>query len=85
MQKLTLTLLVYLLNLTIYAQNGAEKIWGKWANEDKSRVIEFVQNGDKYDAIICGASDKSIIGKKRITGLKPFSDETYSDGTQSIL
>jgi uncharacterized protein (DUF2147 family) len=55
---------------TAYAQTDADSILGKWTNEDKSRVLEFVKNGSDYEAIIKEASDKTLVGKKQITGLK---------------
>jgi uncharacterized protein (DUF2147 family) len=69
----------------MYAQNGAEKILGKWTNEDKTRVIEFVQNGNTYDAIIREAADKNMIGQKQITGLRSVNDVDFSDGTVFII
>lgn len=80
-----ITLLGCLLSLNMYAQEGANKILGRWTNEDKTRIIEFVQNGDAYDAIIREASDKSVIGKKQITGLKPVNDVSFSDGTVFLV
>lgn len=59
---------------TADAQTNADSILGKWTNADKTRVLEFVKNGNGYDAIIKEAPDKSLVGVRQITGLK------YSNG-----
>lgn len=71
-----------LLGLNAYAQTvNSDKILGKWTNEDKTRVLEFVKNGSTYEAVIRSAEDKSLVGKKQITGLKVNGSNTYKDGT----
>lgn len=57
------------------AQVDEAKLTGKWTNEDRTRVLEFVKTGDTYEAIIRQAPDKEMIGKKQITGL------VYKGGT----
>lgn len=52
------------------AQSNADDILGKWTNEDKTRVLEFVKTGSDYEAVIQEAPDKTLVGKKQITGLK---------------
>ncbi|NCT73737.1 MAG: DUF2147 domain-containing protein [Chitinophagaceae bacterium] len=52
------------------AQTSGDAILGKWTNEDKTRVIEFVKAGSGYEAIIKEAPDKSLIGVKQLTGLE---------------
>lgn len=61
---------------TAQAQTNADSILGKWTNEDKTRVLEFVKTGSNYEAIIKEAPDKSLIGKKQITNLK-YSNGAY--------
>lgn len=55
---------------TAQAQTSADNILGKWTNEDKTRVLEFIKSGDNYEAIIKESQDKSLVGKKQITDLK---------------
>lgn len=52
------------------AQSNSDDILGKWTNEDKTRVLEFVKTGSDYEAVIKEAPDKTLVGKKQITGLK---------------
>jgi len=52
-----------------YAQNNADGILGKWANEDNTRVIEFVKSGTGYEAVIRQAPDPGMVGKKQLTGV----------------
>lgn len=61
---------------TAQAQTKADDILGKWTNEDKTRVLEFVKNGSIYDAIIKEAPDASLVGQKQLTGLS-FSSSAY--------
>jgi uncharacterized protein (DUF2147 family) len=56
-----------------------DAIIGKWTNEDKTRIIEFVKTGATYEAVIKEAPDKSLIGKKQITGLQ-FDGRAYKNG-----
>lgn len=70
-------LLVATVFTTAHAQTNADTILGKWTNDDKTRVIEFVKSGSSYDAIIKEAPDKSIIGKNQLTGL------VYKNGSYS--
>lgn len=74
-----------LFSLNIFAQTTHDKILGKWTNEENTRVIEFVKNGDTYDAIIRKAEDNSMVGKKQITDLKATGTTSFSDGTLHII
>lgn len=65
-----LMLLVAAMFTTAHAQTNADAILGKWTNEDKTRVIEFVKIDSVYEAIIKEASDKTLVEKKQITGLQ---------------
>lgn len=62
----------------VLAQTGGDAILGRWQNEDKSRIMEFVKNGNTYEAVIIEAPDKSLVGKLQITGL--VYDGGYTDG-----
>ncbi|MDF2551059.1 MAG: hypothetical protein K0R77_334 [Chryseobacterium sp.] len=85
MQKIILMVTGLLFSLNIFAQTTHDKILGKWTNEDKTRIIEFVKSGDAYDAIIRKAEDNSIVGKKQITALKATGTTSFADGTLHII
>lgn len=70
-------LLVTALFVQANAQNGADAIVGKWANEDKTRVIEFIKSGNSYNAVIREAPDKNIVGKNQLTNLA-YHEGTYN-------
>jgi len=57
------------------AQTSPDAILGKWTNEDRTRVIEFVKAGVGYAAVIREAPDRSMVGKSQLTNL------VYSNGT----
>jgi uncharacterized protein (DUF2147 family) len=75
-KKSILALIVFAVGLltTAYAQTNGDTILGKWTNEDKTRVLEFVKAGTGYDAIIREAPDQDLIGKKQLTRM------AYSNG-----
>ncbi|PZU16438.1 MAG: hypothetical protein DI622_11555 [Chryseobacterium sp.] len=83
--KIIFSLLFFLIGINMQAQNSPDKILGKWTNEDKTRVIEFVKNGTSYDAVIRKAEDESVIGKKQITGLKRQQEGSYTNATVHII
>jgi len=85
MQKIILILAGLLLSLNIFAQTGNDKILGKWTNEDKTRIIEFVKSGNAYDAIVRKTEDNSIVGKKQITGLKASGSTSFVNGTVFMI
>ena len=75
MKKVIKVILLMLVSISgistaVVAQNPGDEILGKWTNEDKTRVIEFVKAGSGYEAIIKEAPDKSLIGAKQLTGLE---------------
>lgn len=75
-----LTLILFITSLFVTAANAqtnSEAILGKWTNEDRTRVIEFVKTGDGYEAIIKEAADRNLIGQKQITGLR-YNNNGYS-------
>lgn len=80
MQKLIFFILAQSFSLMVSAQTAGDRILGQWTNESKTRIIEFVKNGSVYEAIIRKAEDKSLIGKKQITGLKSAGNGKYKDG-----
>ncbi len=80
MQKLITVILGLVFSLAVSAQSTGDKINGKWTNESKTRIIEFVKNGAVYEAIIRKAEDPSVVGKKQITGLKFEGKGKYRDG-----
>lgn len=59
------------------AQNGADAVLGKWTNEDKTRVIEFIRSRNGYDAVIREAPDQSLVGKNQLSNLS-YHEGTYS-------
>lgn len=76
-----------LLLITLFTSKGiaqlpnGDAILGKWTNEDKTRVLEFVKNGSSYEALIKEAPDKSLAGQKQITQLQ-YSNNIYSGKLQ---
>lgn len=85
MQKMIILTVSLFIGLCVFAQTDNDKILGKWTNEDKSRVIEFVKNGDAYDAIIRQADDESLAGKKQITSLQKDGSTTFKNGTVHVI
>lgn len=85
MRKIILMVTGVLFSLNIFAQTTNDKILGKWTNEEKTRIIEFVKSGDAYDAIIREAEDNSLVGKKQITNLKANGTTSFVDGTLHII
>lgn len=83
--KILFALALVVFGMSMKAQTSGDKILGKWTNEDKTRVIEFVKNGTSYDAIIRKAENGSVIGKKQISGLKPSGENNYVNGTVYII
>lgn len=53
-----------------YAQSvQADTLLGKWTNDDRTRIIEFVKKGNVYEAVIKEAPDQELVGQKQITNL----------------
>ncbi|MCE7039348.1 DUF2147 domain-containing protein [Dyadobacter sp. CY312] len=49
MQKLVLSIIIFLLPLLIFAQNNeADQILGEWLNEEKDEKIEIYKTGNSY-------------------------------------
>jgi len=63
-----------------FALNANHEILGMWRNEEGSRIIEFVQNGAVFDAIIRKAENPSLVGKRQISGLKLTGKDQYDEG-----
>ncbi|HTN45817.1 MAG TPA: DUF2147 domain-containing protein [Flavipsychrobacter sp.] len=70
-------LLVSALFVPAKAQSGADTILGKWTNEDKTRVIEFIKSGSVYNAVIRKAPDQSVVGKNQLANLS-YRDGNYN-------
>lgn len=77
--------------ITNYAQTAstkADSILGKWTNEDKTKIIEFLKNGNTYEAIVRKAEKSESIGKKMITELvlrgKEYNGKVYIPKTKKI-
>ncbi|WP_312901914.1 DUF2147 domain-containing protein [Chryseobacterium taichungense] len=83
--RIIFPLVFLILGMHVKAQTSQDKLIGKWTNEEKTRVIEFVKNGNYYDAIIRKAEDNNVIGKKQISGLKPAGNGNYTNGTVYII
>lgn len=77
--KPLLMILIFIggLSTVAHAQTNVDTILGKWTNEDKSRVIEFIKNGSSYNAVIKKAPDESMVGKDQLTDL------VYKNGSYS--
>ncbi|AEL26217.1 Protein of unknown function DUF2147 [Cyclobacterium marinum DSM 745] len=85
MQKVIFLLVGFLFGISAYAQNAEEILLGKWTNPDETRVIEFVQNGGFYEAIILKSDDTSFEGRKQITHLKYHKNGIYKDGMVHVF
>lgn len=86
MYKIILTIVIFSLSLIAKAQTNNDPILGKWTNEDKSRVLEFIKSGSGYEAVIIKAEDQSLIGKKQITSLRLSNEKGfYEDGVLHIF
>jgi len=86
MQKIFLVISFIFVTFSSFAQNAVhDKILGLWQSEDKTRIIEFVQSGSGYEAIILKSDPATYEGRKQITGLKAYKNEyKYIDGTIHI-
>ncbi len=85
MQTISSVLAGILLSLHLLTQSGSDPLTGKWTSDDKSRVIEFVKNGNAYDALIREADDKTLIGKKQIAGLTTRDGKSFKNGTLFLI
>ncbi|MCB0631662.1 MAG: DUF2147 domain-containing protein [Saprospiraceae bacterium] len=85
MHRLIILLTGLLLAGTLSGQTATKEISGQWVNEDQTRVIEFVRNGDAYDAIIRKADAPQLVDKKQISGLEETKDAVFSNGTLYII
>ncbi|MEM1358129.1 MAG: DUF2147 domain-containing protein, partial [Bacteroidota bacterium] len=64
----------------ISAQTGGEKILGTWTTPDQNQVLEFIQDGDTYTAVIRQADQVEAIGKTPISGLEYKGNGSYKNG-----
>lgn len=74
-----------LFGISTYAQTSEDRILGKWTNSDQTQLIEFIENGSTYEAIILESDEASLVGKKQITHLKFHKNKKYKGGTVHIL
>ncbi|MCO6176429.1 DUF2147 domain-containing protein [Flavobacterium sp. NRK F10] len=84
MYKVILVLTVFAFSLVGKAQT-ADPLKGKWINEEKNRILEFVKTDSGYEAVIVKAEEQSLIGKKQITGLRLEETDSYKDGVLYIF
>lgn len=70
-----------LFSTSAFEQSTNDRILGQWTDEDHTRILEFVNNGSYYDAIIRKAEPDSLIGKKQISGLRYDKGNAYKGGT----
>ncbi|MGC3979347.1 MAG: hypothetical protein QM751_14655 [Paludibacteraceae bacterium] len=64
MKKLILLTVTLLMRVGLFAQNQNDMILGEWENKEKTHIVEFVKNGNTYEAIIRKSKNSSVIGKK---------------------
>lgn len=74
-----------LANIVGFSQDVKDPIIGKWTDDVHDRTIEFVQQGDHFNAVIRSAKDESLIGKTQISGLQKNGSNTYKNGTIYII
>lgn len=74
---LMLVLCVTSVSIAAKSQTNGDAILGRWTNDDKTRVIEFVKTHDGYEAIIKEASDPNLVGQKQITEFH-YSKNSYN-------
>lgn len=85
MYKVLFSFLLLLTSIAGFSQNSKDPIIGKWTDESNERVIEFVQQGDHFNAVIRSAKDKSLIGKTQISGLLKNGSNAYKNGTIYVI
>lgn len=85
MQFILILFSTILLTVQSPSQPSHDKILGTWGSEEQSRTIEFIRNGDTYDAIIRSAGDAGLVGQKQITGLKAGGENAFKNGTLHII
>ncbi len=56
----------------------------KWVNEEGDKIIEFINDGLEYAAVIRKAKDKALVGQKQISGLHCFNS-ICKDGTFYLI
>lgn len=84
-QKIKLVLGLLMLSINLMAQNPENNLLGQWTNESHDRVLQFVKQGNTYNAIIRKAKDHKMIGKEQISGLKQIDENTFNDGTLYLI
>lgn len=84
MLKIVILLFTLLIGAGAYAQSTKD-IVGKWTNEDQTRILEFVKNGETYEVIVRKSPKNEFFGKKQITGLVPDGTQAFKNGTLQIF
>jgi len=85
MYKIILTIVIVTFSLVTKAQTSKDPLAGKWINEDKTRILEFVKTDSGYEAVIIKAEDSDLVGKKQITELQIKEDNFYDNGVLHII
>lgn len=85
MQRAFLIIAGLLFGMNVHAQSANDKIVGKWTNEERTRIIEFVKNGNTYDGVVRKAEDERLVGKKQITGLRANGNSSFTNGVVHLF
>ena len=85
MYKVIFSFLLMLASFAAFSQNTKDPIVGKWVDDANDRTIEFVSQGDHFNAIILKAKDGSLVGKTQISGLQKNGANTYKNGTVYVI
>lgn len=93
--KITILLGIFLISGSLFAQNEADKVLGKWLNEEKDGKVEIFKKGDKYFGKLVWLKtpnnengtpklDKENpdddLKKRPLQGLELLTDFIYDDG-----
>lgn len=85
MYKVIFSFLLMLASFAAFSQNTKDPIVGKWVDDANDRTIEFVQQGDHFNAIILKAKDGFLVGKTQISGLQKSGLNAYKNGTVYVI
>lgn len=85
MKKMTLFIVSCVVTINMLAFNPNDRVLGKWINENRTRIIEFVKTNHGYDAYIRHAEDESLNGHVQIEGLRPASPDLFVGGTAYLF
>ncbi|PZP41664.1 MAG: hypothetical protein DI598_17935 [Pseudopedobacter saltans] len=85
MYKVLFSFLLMLVSMAGFSQNTKDPIIGKWTDDAQDRTIEFVAQGDHFNAVILKAKDGSLVGKTQISGLQKNGSDAYKNGTIYVI